>query len=33
MFNIIRSVHGDCVHPCAPTNAHNLYEITNHPYT
>jgi len=31
--NIIRSVHRDYNHSHTPTDAHNLYKITNHPST
>jgi hypothetical protein len=32
-FNIIRYVHRDYNHSHTPTDAHNLYKITNHPST
>jgi hypothetical protein len=32
-FNIIRSVNRDYNHSHTPTDAHNLYKITNHPNT
>ena len=32
MFNIIHSMHCD-YHPHTSTNANDLYNITNHPYT
>jgi hypothetical protein len=33
LLHIIRTVHCDYNHQDTPTNAHNLYKITNHPYT
>ena len=32
-FKIIRSMHRDCNYRQTPTNAHNLYKITNRPHT
>ena len=33
IFNTTRPAHCDYNHPHTSTNAHNLYEITNHPHT